>query len=228
MMLSSFLKDLSRGVVNLFFPPICPGCNQRINELQSGICPECWERMIPLSPSAIQAKQVPAHLEAVFPVFIFEPLIQNLIHALKYQGCKSLGVALGKSAGIQVRAMIPLEPDTVMIPVPLHPIKLRERGYNQSDYIADGFAISLRLPVRKDILRRIKNTVTQTQLTAEERRHNMQDAFAVKKNADLLNVKNVILIDDVLTTGSTMNSAAEVLKKVGIQRIYGLTVATPI
>jgi len=184
--------------------------------------------MIPLSPLEIQAKQVPEHLEAVFPVFNFGPLIQNLIHALKYQGCKSLGVALGKYAGIQVRPMIPPELDLVLIPIPLHPIKLRERGYNQSDYIAEGFAVSLQLPVRKDILRRIKNTVTQTQLTAEERHQNMQDAFSVKKNVDLTKVKNVILIDDVLTTGSTMNSAAEVLKKVGIQRIYGLTVATPI
>ena len=227
-MISSFLKDLSRGVVNLFFPPMCPGCNQRINELQSGICPDCWEQMIPLSPLEIQAKQVPEHLEAVFPVFNFGPLIQNLIHALKYQGYKSLGIALGKSAGIQVRPMIPTDSDTALIPIPLHPIKLRERGYNQSDYIADGFARSLQLPVRKGILGRIKNTVTQTQLTAEERRQNMQDAFAVKKHADLTNVKNVILIDDVLTTGSTMNAAAEVLKKVGIQRIYGLTIAAPI
>jgi len=86
----------------------------------------------------------------------------------------------------------------------------------------------LQLPVRREILRRIKNTVTQTQLTAEERRQNMQDAFAVKKNINLTKVKSVILIDDVLTTGSTMNSAAEVLRKVGIQRIYGLTVAAPI
>jgi len=184
--------------------------------------------MIPLSPLEIQAKQVPEHLEAVFPVFNFGPLIQNLIHALKYQGYKSLGIALGKSAGIQVRPMIPTDSDTALIPIPLHPIKLRERGYNQSDYIADGFARSLQLPVRKGILGRIKNTVTQTQLTAEERRQNMQDAFAVKKHADLTNVKNVILIDDVLTTGSTMNAAAEVLKKVGIQRIYGLTIAAPI
>jgi competence protein ComFC len=227
-MILSFWKDLCVGVINLFFPPLCPGCNQRINELRSGICPDCWEQVIPLLPLEVKAKQVPEHLDAIFPVFKFNPLIQNLVHALKYQGLKSLGVALGKYAGIQVRPMISTEPDTVLIPIPLHPIKLRERGYNQSDYIADGFAISLQLPVRKDILRRIKNTVTQTQLTAEERHQNMQDAFSVKKNVDLTKVKNVILIDDVLTTGSTMNSAAEVLKKVGIQRIYGLTVATPI
>lgn len=226
--LSSFLGGLSRGIINLFFPPICPGCNQRINELQLGICSECWEQMVPLSPLEIQAKQVPEHLEAVFPVFNFGPLIQNLIHALKYQGYKSLGIALGKYAGIQVRPLISIELHPVLIPIPLHPIKLRERGYNQSDYLAKGFAVSLDLPVRKDILKRIKNTVTQTQLTAEERRENMQNAFIIRKNANLSGVENVILIDDVLTTGSTMNSAAEVLKKAGIQNIWGLTVAAPI
>jgi competence protein ComFC len=228
LLILSFLKNISCGVINLFFPPICPGCNQQISELQAGICPECWEQIVPLTPSEVRAKQVPEHLDAVFPVFSFGPLIQNLIHALKYQGLKSLGVALGKYAGIQVRPMIPAGLNQVLIPIPLHPIKFRERGYNQSDYIADGFAASLQLPVRKDILKRLKNTVTQTQLTAEERHQNMADAFLLRKNADLSKVEEVILVDDVLTTGSTMNSAAGVLKEAGIRQVYGLSVAAPI
>jgi ComF family protein len=199
-----------------------------MNETQSLVCESCWRNISYLSPDIIKSKPVPDNIDIMIPVFVFDELVQTIIHFLKYNGFKSLGIELGKKVSIKVKNQIPVFKETVLIPVPLHPVKYRERGYNQSYYIAIGIAEILGLAIHRRLLKRIKNTETQTQLSATERQQNMQDAFEIADGVDLSVIHCAVLIDDVFTTGSTLNSAAGVLKKHGVEKVICVTVAAPI
>jgi ComF family protein len=146
---------------------------------------------------------------------------------LKYSGYKSLGIDLGERAAVH----FPFEIDTassVIVPIPLYPTKQRERGYNQSVYIARGICNVIGGKIWADLLKRVKNTRTQTQLDAAERRANMQNAFVLNEKYRLEDVTSVVLVDDVYTTGATLDSAAAVLRQQGVSQIFGFTVAAPL
>ncbi len=221
------VRSLLTGLSTLFFPPICVGCDRRFEKVKSVVCNDCWQKIKLLSPEITNNKVVPEFLTGIFPVFLFDDLVQRIIHALKYSGYRSLGIDLGE----QSAAYFPfkINPElTILSPIPLHPSKRRERGYNQSEYIARGIANKLGTAVRADLLKRVKNTRTQTQLDAHERQDNMRSAFSMNEKYSLAGVESVVLIDDVFTTGATLNSAAEVLKTNGISNIFGFTVAAPV
>ncbi len=223
-----FINDIFRGISSLLFPVACIVCKRRMNETQSLVCESCWRNISYLSPDIIKSKPVPDNIDMMIPVFVFDELVQTIIHFLKYNGFKSLGIELGKKVSTKVKNQIPVSNETVLIPVPLHPVKYRERGYNQSNYIAIGIAEILGLTIHRRLLKRIKNTETQTQLSATERQKNMQDAFEIADGVDLSGIHCAVLIDDVFTTGSTLNSAAGVLKKRGVKKVIGVTVAAPV
>lgn len=226
-MLKQLFRDLGQGISSLLFPAVCIVCNQRLEPAETLVCRCCWDKLNKLPDDIIKEKQIPESLDSIRPVFEFDDRIQAIIHGLKYRGYKSLGVRLGKIVADQLRPDF-FHDGTILIPVPLHPIKKRERGYNQAEYIAEGIAATTDLTVRTDLLKRVKNTVTQTHLDARERQVNMQNAFAVKNSGCLNGVKSVILVDDVFTTGATMNAAASVLKSHGVGSVSGLTVAAPV
>jgi ComF family protein len=223
-----FINDIFQGISSLLFPVTCIVCKRRINETQSLVCESCWRNLSYLSSDIIESKPVPDNIDMMIPVFVFDELVQTIIHFLKYNGFKSLGIELGKKVSLKVQNQIPVSNETVLIPVPLHPVKYRERGYNQSYYIAIGIGEILGLSIHRRLLKRIKNTETQTQLSANERQQNMQDAFEIADGVDLSGIHCAVLIDDVFTTGSTLNSAAGVLKKRGVEKVIGITVAAPI
>jgi predicted amidophosphoribosyltransferase len=93
-------------------------------------------------------KEVPENLNAIVPVYVYDERVQGIIHALKYQGFRSLGIVLGELIASRVKSKIKIEPNTILVPVPLHPIKYRERGYNQSYFIAKGLGNILDLNIR--------------------------------------------------------------------------------
>ena len=223
-----FIKDIFQGISSLLFPVMCIVCKRRMDETQSLVCESCWQNLAYLSSDIIKSKPVPDNIDMMIPVFVFDESVQTIIHFLKYNGFKSLGIELGKRVSTKVKNRIPVFKETVLIPVPLHPVKFRERGYNQSYYIAIGIAEILGLTIHRCLLKRIKNTETQTKLSATERQQNMQDAFEIADGVDLSGIHCAVLIDDVFTTGSTLNSAAGVLKKRGVKEVIGVTVAAPI
>ena len=223
-----FIKDIFRGISSLLFPVMCIVCKRRMDETQSLVCESCWQNLSYLSPDIIKSKPVPDNIDMMIPVFVFDELVKTIIHFLKYNGFKSLGVELGKRGSTKVKNRISVSKETVLIPVPLHPVKYRERGYNQSYYIAIGIAEILGLTIHRRLLKRVKNTETQTKLSATERQQNMQDAFEIADGIDLSGIHCAVLIDDVFTTGSTLNSAAGVLKKHGVKKVIGVTIAAPI
>ncbi|MBU1066149.1 ComF family protein [bacterium] len=225
--LKMIAREFYHGLTSLLFPAICIVCDQRIDEPNTVVCHNCWSDLKVLSTDIVKMKQIPEQLDTILPVFEFNDTIQKIIHGLKYSGYKSSGVHLGRLMAAQLPQDF-LVKDTVLMPVPLHPLKKRERGYNQSMYIARGIAEISGNIIRDNVLNRVKNTVTQTHLDAHERHANMQNAFAVNRSCDLSGIYSIVLIDDVFTTGATMNAAATVLKSRGVASIRGLTVAAPI
>jgi ComF family protein len=154
---------------------------------------------------------------------------QKLIHYLKFEGMKRLGYFLGKYFAnelINKTEFKNADIFKIITPVPLHKIKFRERGYNQSDYICRGMNEVLNLKYIEDLIIRKKNTTTQTHLSIHERELNVKNAFI--KNLDHKNEfrdSNIILIDDVITTGATLNEIIKVLRKSGVNKIMCLSLA---
>lgn len=189
---------------------------------------DCWSHLQSLTATDRKRKESPEFLDDIIPVFVFDDLFQKIVHALKYQGIRSIGIRLGKLMSEFLRSNISAPDQCILIPIPLHPIKYRERGYNQSELISLGLKEELHISVRTDLIKRVKNTQTQTKLDANERKANMQDAFRLTSGFSNHKFDMVYLIDDVYTTGSTMNSAAKVLREGGIRKIIGITAATPL
>lgn len=153
---------------------------------------------------------------------------EKIIHHLKYTGMKSLGNFLGE----HLAGYAKLELDEInekfdfIIPVPLHKTKVRERGYNQSEFIAKGVSDKLNIPLLTNAISRTRYTKSQTKLNLIQRAENMKDAFKVNEaNSELLKNKNIILLDDVITTGATVNECISVLKIAGVNKIFALSLA---
>lgn len=157
-------------------------------------------------------------------VFEKEKPLQHLIHSLKYMENFRIGIFLGKIAGELLKEEIKSWKGDILIPVPLHRLKKAERGYNQSFYIAKGISSVLKIPVEKSAIKRKRFTETQTELTLEERQNNISCAFTVTGSKKLTG-RNIILVDDVITTGATISECGRVLKENGAAEIFALSVA---
>jgi len=150
-----------------------------------------------------------------------EPLVSLLIHQLKYDFIEGLAESAAKL--IYRVWLVELPPSVVLVPIPLHKKRQRQRGFNQSRLIAEELSRLAGLPVL-DALRRIRSTTTQTALSKDDRQKNVHGVFAVQPNMNLQS-KIVILVDDVTTTLSTLNEAALALRKAGCQSVWGAVVA---
>jgi ComF family protein len=221
------IKELLNGLISLIFPPICKSCDKRIDSGRSVICNACWNALKNVDKDLLSKKEIPENIDEIYAVYLFDDLFQKIVHALKYQGTESIGIEIGKRMSNFINPSLLSEDKSVLIPIPLHPIKHRERGYNQSELIAIGLSESTNIPINTKVIKRVKNTKTQTKLSAEERKQNMENAFTICKNFNLKTNKVVILVDDVFTTGATMNSAAMVLRNAGFRKVIGLAAAVP-
>ncbi len=165
---------------------------------------------------------------AVFSVLLpYDSMCRRVVHSLKYHGMSSIGFVMGKLMAHKTLRFSPLSDNAILVPVPLHPARLRERGYNQSECLAQGFASFSGHEIHNDILRRVKKTETQTLLDHEERLLNVRNAFVFSGDKHLSG-REVVLIDDVMTTGSTMSACVRALKDGGAGRITVSVLATPV
>ena len=169
--------------------------------------------------------------DLAFSIFAFREGddFSKIIYQLKYGGMKRLGKFLGEIAGRELILQFEkenLREFDLLIPVPLYKTKYRERGYNQSDLICNGINKYLELEFIPDLVERVKHTSTQTKLNREQRINNMKDAFDMnEKYKDYIYGKRIIVADDVVTTGSTMNEVIKVLKDNGCGEVMGCSVA---
>jgi ComF family protein len=161
----------------------------------------------------------PAPLQATVTCAEYEqPIVQKLIHNLKYDSLKDAAKPLGQLLTETITPI--LQPGDVLVPIPLYTRRQRKRGYNQSELLAKQASEATTVPMAH-ILHRVINTKPQVECTADERRTNLKDAFA----ADHTDAKRIILIDDVTTTGTTFVEAAKALRKITAAPIIGLAVA---
>ena len=160
--------------------------------------------------------------------FLFEKegTLQEIVHLLKYRGIKSIGVELGRIIGGCMILDSRYKLADYLVPVPLHRIKQRERGYNQSEYLCKGISEVTHIPVHTSLLVRKKYTESQTQLNLDERRQNVGDAFIVnEKFVSDIEGKVFILVDDVITTGATINACARELRGCGAKAVFAISAA---
>ncbi len=221
------LHVLGRGFLDLLYPPRCLGCGARPDSAELPLCPRCLQSMERAPPMGVAARldRLPAGrgiFEHALALWVFDRggTLQTVQHAVKYGDRPRYGVALGRLIG-STYAKEEGPPDGV-VPIPLHHTRRLERGYNQSRMLAQGVAETLDRPLRPDLLSRPYPTRPQTHLSREERWQNVHDAFeADPAAAD----GHWLLVDDVLTTGSTAVAAAQTLTQTGADAVSLATLA---
>jgi len=232
------MNKILNFILDLIFPKQCLGCGKddlwlckkcshKIKYLKSQVCPICRTNN---SGEVCSQCQTHTNLDGLLVATNFNtPLIQKLIHNFKYKYITDLKIPLTNLLVTTIdnyykRFIIPNSENYIIIPVPLHKKRLRERGFNQSNLLAINLANKIKCKYYKNALYRNRYTETQARLTRKERIINIKSAFNVNKSLDFIN-KNVIIIDDVATTLSTMEECAKVLKKSGANKVWGLVIA---
>lgn len=218
------VKEYWRDFLSLLFPDNCISCNQLLVNGEEHICLVCKEQL----PKTDYHKETNPILRRKFDGIISveytlaylrytrQSVTQRLLSALKYKNQPEIGTLLGKWYGAELRKEYQVF--DLIVPVPLHEKRQTLRGYNQSEFIALGLAKSLKTPVDTQSLLRINETVTQTQKSREHRRESMKDVFKVRANHQLSN-RHVLLVDDVITTGATLEVCIQVLLEAGVGKV---------
>lgn len=197
------------GKLPRLVPPLCPRCGRP--QASGMVCPSCWQRK--------------TEIDGIRSLFRFDEVIRTAIHELKYRNLKAISPCLAELLADYLRSN-PL-PGEALVGVPLHPRRLRERGYNQSSLLARELSRRIDLPVIEDCLIRVKQAQPQVRaVDVEERRRNVAGAFVCRD--EKVSGKRIILIDDVCTSGATLESCAVALKNKGATFVWGLTLAREI
>jgi ComF family protein len=227
-------RNIFIPVWHFIYPPVCFTCHQMLTDGESKVCTQCWKSFQPIHPGdeqwieMVSKFQMEGVVRDFFSCYLFEKegKFQEVIHLLKYQGMKSLGLRLGMDIGSRISNSQMFSDADYLVPVPLHKLKQRERGYNQSEWICRGIAQEMRIPIQTDFLKRRKYTQSQTQLNLEQRKENVGDAFKInEKCISKIKGKTIILVDDVITTGSTINACAKELIANGAEKIIAASAA---
>ena len=211
-------KEIGRGIVHMLYPRLCEGCSKPLTGSEKVLClwcaaelPETGYHNIADNETGMRfAGRVPFSHATSFAYFTNEGLLQHLLHGLKYKGKQETGIYLGAQFALALQQTEWISTVDFIIPVPLHPAKLAQRGYNQSMLIAEGMSGILDIPASEKFLLRRLNTESQTNKTLPERVANMKDAFIADKQ-DSLKGKHILLCDDVLTSGATLEACANTL-----------------
>jgi ComF family protein len=210
----SWLQSIVDGVLDLVFPPRCAGCGR----VDAEWCEYCQSELAKI-PLTIQQRNFPGII-TIAATGIHEAKLRDADVALKYSNTTSLNIPLSNRL-IETLRILSWEVDLV-IPIPMHKSRLAERGYNQAQLLAEPVAEALNLDFRPDAIIRQRATTSQVGLTSQEREENVSGAFLADETQ--LQDKSILLIDDVLTTGSTLAACASAALIAGARVVYGLTV----
>ena len=219
--------------ISLIFPKICAGCGNSLWKHEDVICRFCEYHLPktnfhsdPENPVArLFWGRVTVESSAAFLYFNKGNTVQRLVHQLKYKGRKDIGIFLGARYGQLLGCISPFNTVDTIIPVPLHKKKYMQRGYNQSEQFAIGLSGSMGLALDKHLLTRTKDTETQTRKSRFRRYQNVREIFTIK-NPDLWAGKHLLLVDDVITTGATIESCILALSGIPDVKISIACIAT--
>ncbi len=229
------IAKLKGTALDLLFPQYCVGCGKEgsficysccrsLSRITPPLCPRCGKPQ----PGGVLCSGCiswSTEIDGTRSPFRFEGVMRQAIHQLKYQNLRALVVPLAKL--LQDYLTTNPVPAEILVPVPLHQKRLRERGYNQSNLLARKLGKLVNLPVVDDCLIRQRHTPPQARTaTVEERRNNISNAFACRDQR--LQNKQVLLIDDVSTSGATLDACATALKASGAYSVWGLVMAREI
>lgn len=216
-----FIKNTSQAIIDLFYPNICNGCHLELVGNESLICTSCLH-ILPkakfhlLINNPVEQKltgRIEFNNATSMYYFNKGGTIQHIMHALKYKGHTDIGVLLGQLFAKEISSFSWVKDIDIILPIPLSKQKLHKRGYNQCDFIAAGMNDILNITIDTQSVIRKKNTQTQTQMNRLERMKNMEDAFEVV-NIPALENKHVLILDDVITSGATIESFALALQSI--------------
>lgn len=228
----NIVKQLAVDLTALLYPNLCNGCGTPLVRGEKQICIKCMHDLPFTGFQSFADNKVHQlfwgrlHCDNAMAMLYFRKgsKVQNLIHRLKYKNQKALGFTLGQMVGRQLLTAEDYCSIELVIPVPLHPKKEKSRGYNQSKYIADGIADILDIPVSTTHLVRQKETTSQTKKSRYSRFENMQYVFKVS-DPEAIKDKHILLVDDVITTGSTLEASGIVLLNSGAGKLSIAAVA---
>jgi ComF family protein len=240
----NFFWELKDDILDFVYPQSCPICQKPLAREEKETCRDCWESLVRLPapfcpyckrffedsiairnhPCPYLSKPEERKIIAVRSLGSFDDYYQRLIHRFKYDKKIPLGKHLAQSLGEVMAKENEFRDCDLVIPVPLHPVRHRERGFNQSEILTEGISKITGIPMGKNILRRRKNTKDQTYLNAQQRAENVKDAFTINR-LEKIDGRRVILVDDVITTGATLNECADVLLQTGAKEVLATTIA---
>lgn len=227
-----FLYQLLWQAADWVFPPECAGgcgrvgvrwceaCQAQVHLVTGPICPYCGDPRPDPTPCKDCSDLLPSY-KAMRSYGIFEGTLREALHRLKYQRDIGLGEPLSKHL-VELYNQLKWDID-IVVPIPLGIKRLKERGYNQSAMLARPFSFAMNKPYRPAALQRNRETRSQVGLSAQERRANVENSFLASREE--VEGKIVLIIDDVTTTGSTLNACAQALREAGASVVYGLTLA---
>lgn len=240
----SWARQISQGVLDLVFAPVCVSCGAAISSAESErlVCRLCWTRSRPIpaprcsrcwtpvipnrepDPRCPACRSYPPALRVIRSAFVMDEPVRRMIHALKYAGWTAVADPLARRM-----ATLGFPPDVhdevrLVVPVPLGPARLRERGYNQAALLAQAYVRLTRSTEYAEVLVRRRATDTQTTLHPDERRANVAGAFAPAAGVKLSG-EHILLVDDVWTTGATALACTEALLSAGARAVSVVTFA---
>lgn len=231
-----FIMDMFLDMLlDMFYPRRCPVCHKILKETGLLVCPECVGKLMQVGKEYCMkcGKPVEKHQEYCEvcgktsrkftqgrAVFLYDRIMKNSLLKFKYGGRREYGRFYIKAMCHTAKSEIERWKPDVIVPVPLHRRKYRARGFNQAEYLARGIGKNFDIPVSTEILKKVKNTKSQKKLNAKDRKSNLEHAFLVYEEIKGL---RILVIDDVYTTGSTMEEIAAVLQQEGAEKVYFLT-----
>ncbi|MFY0688316.1 MAG: ComF family protein [Cyclobacteriaceae bacterium] len=227
------VKSLLRDFVSLVFPKVCLNCNEHLQKGVGHLCLRC-RKDLPLNHHHKEKHNPLYNRFSYLPNVVFASsymqfqkhgVAQKILNQLKYKGNYEIGVELGKWFGKELQT-VSINVDCI-IPIPIHKQKKRKRGYNQSLAIAEGISSQLSVPVNDFAVERIKKTSSQTNKSKLERWTNVEKIYRIN-DKDAIKMKNVMIVDDVITTGATVGTLCDELINQGVSEVYVICLATGI
>jgi ComF family protein len=231
--ISPLVRSFIDPLLDFVYPPVCYVCRRDVLNGEK-VCAECWQHLPAINathPSWIETREkllADGIVKDFLTCYLFEKegTLQEIVHLLKYGGVKSVGVMLGRELGKRMQIHEHFRSVSGLLPIPLHSAKERERGYNQCYHICQGISDVTGIPIDPSLIARVRHTESQTHLTIQQRRENVDGAFDVrKKHRGAIVGKTFILVDDVITTGATVTACARVLAQHGAMKILAASAA---
>lgn len=210
------MASLLADFISLFYPRVCLACSQSLMKGEEALCSSCLSVLPKTHYHLTNENPVKERLAGRLPLqhgFAFLKfrkggVVQNILHQLKYHNHPELGVRIGKMYGAELAQSGFQYSFDLIVPVPLHQSRLRKRGYNQSAKFAEGLSTAMNIPWQESISLRRQSTLTQTRKSRSERWQNVKDAFSISQ-IEKIEGKRVLLVDDVITTGATLEACGQ-------------------